>query len=128
MNSDFLLWVLSNPTARTWKPLCQSKNAGQVATAVLCMALQRTLNEIKTDMGERYYLHICKMTQDAKKLSLSGTKLVLSNEIYSYKPTLLLLLLYIINMTSDKFHIYFLTATNKISSESLLILLLLLQW
>lgn len=78
-------------------------------------------------MGERHYLHIHKMTQAAKKLSLSGTKLVLDNEIYSYKTTLLLLLLYRIGMTSGKFHNYFLTATNKINSESPLILLLLLQ-
>lgn len=64
------------------------------------------------------------MTQDVKVLSLSGTKLVLASEIYSYKTSLLLLLLYIKNIVqvkkydSRKFHNYFLTATNKIISES----------
>lgn len=54
---------------KPWEPLSQSE--GQVATVVLCMTLQRTLNEIKMYMGERYYLHICKIAQDAKKLTVS---------------------------------------------------------
>lgn len=38
-------------------------------------------------IGKRYYLHICKMAQDAKKLILSGIKLALDNESYSDKTT-----------------------------------------
>lgn len=48
------------------------------------------------------------MTQDAKRLSLAATKLVLDNDIYSCKDTLLLLLLSIINMALGKFPNYFL--------------------
>lgn len=64
------------------------------------------------------------MTQDAKRLSLAATKLVLDNDIYSCKDTLLLLLLSIINMALGKFPNYFLL---QINSESPLILSLLLK-
>lgn len=69
----------------------------------------------------------CQTIQEDKKLPLSGTKLALHNEIYNYKATLLLLLLYIIYMALSKCHNYFLSATNTISSDSPLILPLLLQ-